>query len=147
MGATPLHDTTLVDAPAQIPPGEYSAAYLGHKTVYFARQPKVIVFFRIGAGEYAGTKIERWYRVHALHGKPRKNGRIKLKHSQELFRQFVRCTGGRERPDRLSLQRLSGCMLRVSVRTVTTDSKQRKLPEALQYSVVDEMLAIEAGSV
>lgn len=146
MGAIPLHDAELVGAPALIPPGEYQATYVKHETAFIYKTAKVFVHFRIYGGDYDGMKLFRAYRVHDLRGRPRKNGSFRLKHSQALYRQFVRMTvSGRERPDRISLMRLRGCLIRVSVRTVQKDSRQRELPEALQYSVVDEMLAMEAG--
>ena len=148
MGAIPIHDTELVDAPAQMPEGEYQATYLRHETAFIFKSPKVFIHFRIHGGDYDGEKLFRAYRVKELRGKPRKGGGIKLRHSSELYRQLVRLTPSqKERPDRISLQRLRGCLLRVSVRTVTKDSRQRALPAALQYSVVDEMLAIEAGQL
>lgn len=148
MGAVPLHDAQLVDAPGRIPPGEYQAYYRRHETAFMFKSPKVFIHFEIHGGEHGGTKVYAAYRVKELRGKPRKGGGIRLRHSQDLYRQFVRLTPNqRERPDRISLQRLRGCLLRVSVRTVTKDAKQRELPEALQYSVVDEMLAVEVGQL
>tara|TARA_B100002049_G_scaffold17743_1_gene12059 strand:+ start:139 stop:585 length:447 start_codon:yes stop_codon:yes gene_type:complete len=148
MGAVELHEIELVDAPAQIPPGEYSAYYTKHETAFMYRSAKVFVHFRIQGGEYHGMHVYRAFRVKELRGKPRKGGAFKLRHSQELYRQFVRLTAsGRERPDRISLHRLRGCLLRISVRTVTKDSRQRELPENLQYSVVDELLSMEVGQL
>jgi len=148
MGAVPLYDTELVDAPAQIPAGVYQATYLRHETAFIFKSPKVFIHFRIEGGEYHGMKLYRAYRVKELRGKPRKGGGIKLRHSQELYRQFVRMASNHvERPDRISLQRLRGCLIKISVRTVATDSRQRALPAALQYSVVDEMLSIEVGKL
>lgn len=148
MGAIPLHDAQLVDAPALLPPGEYQAYYTQHETAIVFHSAKVFVHFRVHGGDYDRVKLYRAYRVHSLKGKPRKGGSIRLRHSHELFRQFVRLTpSGRERPDRISLGRLRGCLLRISVRTVKKDSRQRALPEALQYSVVDEIIAVEAGQL
>lgn len=135
----------LCDAPAQIPPGEYQATYMRHETAYFAKSPKVYVWFRIIGGSHDGTKIYRAYRVEALNGKPRKGGAFKVRHSSELYRQFVTATGHKERPDRIALSRLRNCVLLVSVRTVMSDYRQRPLSEALQYSVVDEIKSVEAG--
>lgn len=148
MGAIPLHDAELVDAPARIPAGDYQAIYLSHETAFMFKTPKVFVHFRIHGGDHDGVKLYRAYRVKELRGRPRKGGGIKLRHSQELYRQFVRMVSGQvERPDRISLQRLRGCLLKVRVRTVTKDSRQRELPPALQYSVIDEMLSIEVGKL
>lgn len=142
-----LHGDAAVDVAPQIPAGTYQAYYLHHKTAFMFNSGKVFVHFRIYGGEYDGTRLYRAYRVKAIKGRPRKFGSFKLGHTHELYRQFVRMSGTKERADRISLSRLKSCLLRVSVRTVTKDSKQRDLPEALQYSVVDEMQAIEAGDM
>jgi len=141
-----LHGGELVDAPPLIPPGRYQAVYQHHETALFSKPPRVYVHFRIVGGEHDGARLYRAYRVERLNGRGRKNGTFKVRHTSELFRQFVRVTGGSERPDRIALSRLRSCVLLVSVRTVETDYRQRALPEALRYSVVDEMLSVEAGT-
>jgi hypothetical protein len=145
MNVATLHGGELVDAPPLMPPGKYQAAYTHHETALFSKSPRVYVHFRIVGGEHDGARLYRAYRVERLNGRARKNGTFRVRHSSELFRQFVRVTGERERPDRVALSRLKSCVLLVSVRTVTTDYRQRELPEALRYSVVDEIIAVEAG--
>jgi hypothetical protein len=140
-----IHGGELVDAPPLIPEGRYQAAYTHHETGLFVKSPRVFLHFRIVGGSHDGKRLYRAFRVERLNGRARKNGTFRVRHSSELFRQFVRVTGERERPDRIALSRLKSCVLQVSVRTVTTDSRQRELPEALRYSVVDEMLSVEAG--
>lgn len=136
----------LIDAPPQIPSGRYQAQYVSHETALFSKSPRVYVHLQIFGGEHHGSILYRAFRVERLNGRPRKNGTFRLRHSSELFRQFVRITEQRERPDRVALSRLRNCLLNVSVRTVTHDYRQRPLPPSLQYSVIDELLSIEAGS-
>lgn len=136
----------VVDDYPLVPPGEYSVCYIDHRTVIAYKQPKVYVRFRVTDGPYIGTKLFRAYRVHTLTGKPRPNGRFTLRRTHELYRQFVAITDAGERADRIALSRLRNCVLRASVRTVTQDSQQRDLGLGAQYSVVDRLLAIEAGS-
>lgn len=145
--AVELYDAALVDAPACIPPGQYEAVYLHHQTAFIFNSAKVFVHFRITDGDYTGMKLYRAYRVKKLRGKPRKGGSFELGHTHELYRQFVRLTQAKERPDRLSLRRLKNCVLQIRVRTVKKDSKQRELPDALQYSVVDSIESLLAGSL
>lgn len=147
MSVVQLHGAASVDTAPLVPPGEYHVHYLGHETSFMFNSAKVFVHFQINEGEHNGVKLYRAYRVKSIKGKPRRYGSFKLGHTHELYRQFVRMTGTKERADRISLARLKGCGLRVSVRTVRKDSKQRELPEPLQYSVVDEMLAVEVGDV
>lgn len=129
-----------------VPPGEYSVCYIDHRTVIAFKQAKVYVRFRVADGPYIGVKLFRAYRVKALVGKPRRNGRFVVRRTHELYRQFVAVTAVRERADRIALTRLRNCVLRVTVRTVTQDSQQRDLGPSAQYSVVDRFLVIEAGS-
>ncbi len=145
MSVVQLHGEASVDVAPLLPEGEYQAYYLHHKTAFMFNSGKVFLHFRIHGGEHDGVRLYRAYRVKAIKGRPRKFGAFKLGHTHELYRQFVRMTGTRERADRIALPRLKGCLLRVGVRTVTKDSKQRGLPEALQYSVIGEMLAVEVG--
>ena len=140
-----LHDGALVDAPPKIPEGKYQATYVRHETAFVFKTPKVFVHFKLHGGEYNGLRLYRAYRVHSLRGKPRKGGSFKLRHSHELYRQFVMISGCRERPDRISLSRLKRCLLTVTVKTVTRDAKQHELPPALQYSVIDRLVGVEAG--
>lgn len=146
--AVELYDGQLDGAPPLMPEGEYTASYIRHETAYIYKSPKVFVHFRIHGGDHDGQTVYRAYRVKELRDKrPRKNGSFKLRHSQELYRQLVMLSGQQERPDRVSLRRLKGCMLRISVRTVTHDSRQRNLPDVLRYSVVDRIIALEAGEL
>ena len=142
---TDLHDGALVDAPPQIPEGLYTATYTHHETAFVFKSPKVFIHFRLCGGEYDGLRLYSAYRVKEIRGKPRKGGAIKVRHSHELYRQFVTLSGYRERPDRISLHRLKGCLVNVQVRTVRKDSRQRDLPPALQYSVIDRLVSVEAG--
>jgi len=138
-------DGVLVDAPPLIPAGEYEAVYLRHSTAFIFNSAKVFVHFRISGGEHNGATLFRAYRVKSITGRPRKGGAFKVRHSHDLYRQFVRVVGCRERPDRINLARLRGCLLKVSVVTVTKNSRQKALLPALQYSRVDEMLSCEVG--
>lgn len=148
MSAVQMFDAELVDAPPLLPEREFVVSYLHHETAFLFRTAKVFVHFRIvEEGEYHGLRVYRAYRAHELIGRPRKWGRFKLRQSSELYRTFVRLSGTRERPDRVSLQRFKGTLIRASVRTVIHDAKQRPLPEALQYSVLDELVSMEAGSL
>ena len=140
------HDGELVDAPPQIPEGEYLAVYTGHDTNYMFTTPKVYVHFRIAEGPHTGATLYASYRAKSLKGKRRRGGGFTLGHSSKLFREMVSLNGKRERPDRISLRGLKGALIRVKVRTVTKDSKQQPLAPPCQYSIVDSMIGIEAGT-
>lgn len=148
MSAIPLHDVEVVGGgPLLVPPGDYQAVYLHHETAITFTTPKCYVHFKLYGGEFNGAQLYRAYRVHQLRGKPRKNGAFKVRHSHDLYRELTGLSGKSERPDRLSLARLKGCLLTVRVRTVTKDARQQALPEAARYSVVGAMLRLDAGSI
>jgi hypothetical protein len=145
----PLHrdeGIVIVDDAPLIPPGEYLVTYLRHETAVMFTRPKAFVHFRIVDGPYAGVPVYGAFRVKQLRGRPRKQGQFTLGRSSELFRQYARLTGGRERPDRIALSNLKNCVLRVRVRTVDHDFRQRTLPESCQYSIVGDLLSVEAGA-
>jgi len=60
----------------------------------------------------------------------------------ELYGTLARLLGVRSRTDRVTLRPLRTMLFRVRLRTVTTDYKQRPLPEHRRYSTID---AIERG--
>ncbi len=132
-----------------LPEGEYLVAYTLHETAVVFTTPKVFVHLRIvNPGPYFDQRLFRPYRTTELIGKPGKNGRFTLKHRSELYLTMCWLYQARKlRPDRMSLRDLNRLVLRVTVRTVTKDYKQRPLPESLHYSVVDLIKGIEAGEV
>ena len=131
-----------------MPDGEYVMQYLYHETVIAFRAPKVILHMKIvQSGEHNGKRLIRAYRVKELIGRPRKWGRFKLTRHQDLFITLAHLYDKRLRHDRFSLRALTKVLLRATTRTVTTDYRQRLSPEALRYSVVDELVAIEAGEL
>lgn len=141
------YDGSLVDAPPQLPDGEYLVKYLHHETAYVFKTPKVFIHFEIYDGPHGGKRVYAAYRVKEIQGKPRRGGRVKVRHSHQLYRQFVALSGYRERPDRIALRRLRSTLLRVRLRTVTNDASQNDLPPALHYTVVDCLLGVEAGKL
>lgn len=130
-----------------LPDGIYEAAYLGHDTAFLFKTAKVFLRFRIvTTGPFHAVELYRAYRARALVGRPGKGGRFKLARGSDLYYDLGRLLHLRARPDRISLQGLLGCIWRIRVRTVTTDYKQRALPEWDRYSVVEEILGLEAGA-
>lgn len=129
-----------------IPTGLYQLAYLGYSTMYFVRQPKVVMRFRVlNHGPYFGVELERFYNVMRLIGKPGKNGNFKARASSDLVLDFCTVTVGRvSRLDRLPLTKMSNLILIGQVRTVAKNHSQRDLPELLKYSVVANLVGVES---
>ena len=65
----------------------------------------------------------------------------------QLFLDLVGLFDRKVRRDRISLACLKTVLLRVRVRTVSKDYKQRPLPESIRYSVISDLIAVEAGTV
>jgi hypothetical protein len=90
-------------------------------------------------------------RVKRLTSKPGRNGSFRLAKGSDLYITLCRLTAEKLRPDRISLRELlRGHVLVVKVRSVKVDYRQRPLPPALHYSVVDDLIgtdtSIPAGS-
>ena len=73
--------------------------------------------------------------------------RISAGGRSSLYIMLCRVYDYRVRPDWVSLQGLRGCVIKVKTRTVKKNFRQRALPQCLWYSVVDDIISVEAGSV
>jgi len=152
---TPIRDVKLDDIVVEaldtslLPEGKYQVAYQYHETKVVFNTAKVFVHFKItDLGDYHGTKLFRAFRVSGLIGKPGRNGRFKLKKRSDLFLMLCHLyENQRIRPDRISLRDLKCLILNVMVRTVVKDYRQKTLPEILRYSVIGDVLGIEAGHI
>jgi hypothetical protein len=136
----------LVDLPPLLPEAQYLAKMTHHETAIVFRVPKVFLRFEIvDPGEHFGAKLFGAYRVKELAGKPGRNGRFKVRKGSDLLLMLSRVLDLKPRPDRISLCDLRGCVLRVQVKTVTRDYRQRALPSSLQYSKVADVIGKETG--
>ena len=131
-----------------IDPGEYLAVLDHHETnrSAFGGKPKVYLIFRLVDPGYIGIELYAAYNVRELSGRSGRNGRFKLTRRQDLTLHLARIIPD-FRLDRVSLNPLKACTVKVSVRTVSKDYKQRALPTSLQYSVIDQILGIEDGGI
>ena len=130
-----------------VPEGDYTASFLHHETndKAFGGAKKVYLRFRIlDFGEHFEKEVYRAFNVKGLIGKPGKNGRFSLGKRSDLYFQLMKISPN-VRADRPSLNRLQNVELKIRVRTVTRDSKQRDLPKQMHYSVVDEILCVLDG--
>ena len=145
----PIPEECEVDygrACATIPEGEYKAVFTHHETAFVFKTAKVFVWFKlIDPGPHFGKLIYKAFRARNLKAKPAKNGGFVLNARSDLCLMLCRVLDLKMRPDRISTSSLKGKVLRVSVRTVTHDYKQRAIPEPLRYSVLSEILAAETG--
>lgn len=132
------------DRPARVNPGIYELAFDHHKTAYlFGRAPKIYCLFRIVTqGEYFGTMIARYYNAKSLNSKPRKGGAFRVGWHSDFVREYATLFGLPARIERMSTETFKTKIIRGRVKTVSTDAKHRKIPEPLQYSVIDELIEV-----
>lgn len=140
-----------------VPDGFYIAVYLRHVCIElreFNNAPRVFVHLRlIDPGEHYGKVLYRAYPVRAVRrtsgkpGAPIHNGKFTLSRRSDLMKMLCRVLYQdlKTRPDRVSLRELKNHVLRIRTRTVKKDGRQRDLPPALHYSVVDDIIEKETG--
>lgn len=125
---------------ALLPERWFEAKYIGHATTVIFKTPKVFLHFEITElGEYKGTRVFRAFRVRRLKGRAAESGGFALHAGGELYATLVRLLGIRNRADRISLRPLRNMLFKIRLRSVTTDYKQRPLPEQNRYSTIDEI--------
>lgn len=113
-----------------VPPGEYLATYVRHAGVTVFGCPKVRVDMRLI--EHPEIVLSRWYQVSDFRG-----GRVKAGRHSAIVRELSAVLGRRVRCDRLPLSGLQGAIVRIVVRTVTCDYRQRRLADINKYSSID----------
>lgn len=136
------------DKPALIPPGEYQLRFTHWQTaILWGRSHKVILHCIVcDLGPHFGVKLRRFYNVEKIIGRPCKDGRFKVGWNHDLVREYAQLLPMPHRLDRLNLERLESLLIVGRVETTTTTARQKRLPDALHYSVVRELLRVEAGN-
>jgi hypothetical protein len=125
-----------------VPAGVYDAAFLHFETAMFSKARKLYVWFELlTPGPYLGTRLYRAFNVKSFKGQPGRNRSFTVTRNGSYYREMVAVLQCRQRPDRLSPHQLKGLFIRVAVRTVDKDRRQRRLPHFDQYSVIEELLA------
>lgn len=120
-----------------VPPGIYTAVFDTWRTVlmFGGHAAKVVLVFAL-LDEQIGTRLERFYNVRRLIGKPRPRGRFVVGAYSDFAREFTALTHSSNRLDRLAPSALENRGYKLTVRTVTMGANQLRLPAALQYSVI-----------
>jgi hypothetical protein len=135
------------DKPALIPAGEYQLRMNHWETaIYLGRAQKVVLHFTVcDMGPFFGIKLMRYYNVERIIGKPGKHGRFKVRWNHDLVRDYSALFPEPRRLDRIDLDHFASVIVVGRVETVTTTTRQKPLPASAQYSVVRELLRLEAG--
>ena len=127
-----------------VPAGEYEVAFDFHETaLMFGSSPKLILWFHVvSMGEQFEVVLPRYYTPKLLIGTVGRNGRYAPKgQTCSLVIEYLRCHGTRPaRLDRIPMTTWNDGIYLARVRDVTQNSQQKKLPSAIRYSVIDELL-------
>lgn len=131
-----------------LPDGEYTAKFLKQDVVslkMFRGATRLFAHFEIlDLGPHRGTHVYGAWPVLATVANGKRRTSVKPKSNLNIM--LCRVLGHRVRPARISLHSLRGCVLRIRTRTVKKNFHQKILPPFMRYSVVDEILCIEAGA-
>ena len=141
----PDHDCPLdEERPVLIKPGGYEVALVRYwKGFLYGRSSKLILVFRIVTeGFYYGQHIYRCYNIKGL--TKRKEIIPKGWHS-DFVREYSRLFGMPRKLRDIGIRQFKHKVFKCRVRTVKKDFKQRPLPDDMQYSVIDELLEVQAG--
>ena len=125
-----------------IPDGIYTVAYLFHETTLYKGDPKVVVHLSIVDDEdWSGLEFRRFYNVRSFTGKPKRFGGFRAGGCSKVVRQYRGLfKKEKHRPDRISLRRLEGRLIKARFRTTKIDGDGHPLPTASWYSVIDELI-------
>ena len=129
------------DKPILIPDGQYTLAYLEHKTWLFkGKHPKLTVTFAIqDFGEFYLSHINAYYNLLRIKGKPSRNGHFIVGWKSDFMLDYSILFGTPVRKDRISMFKLRNIFVKATTRTVIKNRDQREYPEGLRYSVVDRL--------
>lgn len=144
---TAIEELEVDASPPLIEEGTFDAVFVRAESARVFNTNKLFLHFRIVTpGKAHGTVLYRAYRAKGATVGPRSPHSIRIAKRGELLLTLCRLFGRNVRPDRVSLKCLRGLVLQVTVRTVTSDYRQRPLPPQLFYSVIGDVVGIAAGS-
>ena len=112
----------------------------------FGRAKKLGLIFRItDFGDHFGKEVLRWYNIRRFIGPTGKHGRFQAMKGSDFITDYVRLVGMPTRTDRASLTKYERILIKAQIVTVNSNSTQGEILEPLQYSVVRQLIAVEAG--
>jgi len=127
--------------PALVPDADYQMGWVRGERGHFQNRERVFLWFRIiEPGPQFGKEL---YLVCPY---PKKGGKIFGLGSKLVAAATVALGQRPKRRDRLSTRIFSGKVFVARTRTVTHDYNQKLRPTADHYSVIDELLRVEAGA-
>lgn len=133
------------ERPALVPPGTYDVSFCGFSTfILFGRASKLNLQFKIlTMGEHFEKRLNRYYNVARLIGRPGPNGRFKVGFSSDFLREYAKLFPVPHRLDRIPMSSFERHIFTAKVRTVEKGSQQEAIPDSLRYSVISELIGIK----
>ena len=121
-----------------VPDNSYELVYVNHKYVpAFGGNYKLVMTFRIvSQGEHYEKLLKRFYNVH------RQNKMFSAPKNGYLTREMRQLFGNTLKTRGLPLDRLKENVILGKTRTVESDYRQKKLGEANQYSIIDQLVKV-----
>ncbi len=104
-----------------------------------------MLWFKIitmGSPYFDAVKLARFYNVKRIIGRPGRNGRFKVGFHSDFMREYCRLFRPPTRLDRISMSAFERQIIVGKAKTVTRGSDQTKIPEALRYSVLEELVSV-----
>jgi hypothetical protein len=128
-------------APLLVPDSDYQIGFVRAERGHFENRQRIFLWFRIiTPGEQFGIEL---YLVCPC---PANGGKIFGLGSKLVAAATVALGQRPKRRDRLSTRTFAGKVFLARTRTVTRDHKGKERPREDHYSVLDELLRVEAGS-
>lgn len=90
-------------------------------------------------GEHYDKPVLAHYNPKRIMGKPRKNGQFSAGWRSRFMWDYTSCFGRPIRKDRIQMDKFKDSFVIGNVRTVTHNHNQKKYPEGLEYSVVNDL--------
>jgi hypothetical protein len=153
----------LLGARERIPKGDYQAIYSHYETAgVFSSGIKGEKKIRTGGKVYLWFNIDPYknsekidpreniklyasYNAASIIHPFGKNGKFRMTRGKRFVLDYEKLHGSVRRRDRISPNNYKGKLLKVHVNDVVRDSKQHKYAADMFYSIIDELITIEAG--
>lgn len=128
-----------------VPEGRYELAFVHWRTGRMFNRDKLVLEFRVVTpGKAFGLHLRRYYNVEIV--KPSgMYGRFRATRSTDFVREHAALFGTARRVDRISMRPFESVVILGRVRTVTK-ARGRGIPEPVRYSIIGELVRVEAGS-
>jgi len=141
----PIHSGQIWgDELSLIPEKNYEFVFFDYSTkLMLGKNPKLVLRFKImDFGDYFELILSKYYGVRKLVGKPGKYGGFLVGRKSKFLREFLTLFPDQsvKRLDRIPMSRFQGVIIKGKVKTVVKGFDQRKIPEPLQYSVIEDLL-------